>query len=263
MSTVQSVDRALAIIECLAREPKGLGITELSKELKLPKSTVHRLLLTLINRKFVVQDERNGLYALGMQFVSIASSILDSLDIREIARPELERLSLVTNEVIHLCILDVDEVIYIDKVEGDNTIRMHSKIGKRSMLHCTGVGKVLLAAMPEEEVESIAMKKGLPRFTERTLTTIDALKKELDVVRKQGYALDDIEHELGIRCVAAPIYNYQGAVVAAISISGPANRVTIDRIQENLLKEIQLSSAVISEKLGYQTSKKLLTDCKR
>ncbi|MBU8908954.1 IclR family transcriptional regulator [Desertibacillus haloalkaliphilus] len=251
MTYVQSVDRALAILERLADEPKGLGITDIAKQLHLPKSTTHRLLLSLMNRNFVVQDEETGYYSLGMKVISLTSSLLDSLDIRRVARKPLEDLSQKSNEVVHLCVEHEGEVMYLDKVESrEQTIRMHSKIGNRVMMHCTGVGKVLLTAKKRNEIEEILTLKGMPAFTEHTITELDVMHEHLQQVKKQGFAIDEIEHEHGIRCVAAPIFDYKGDVVAAISVAGPAERVTRERVECELAEQLRETARVISEKMG-------------
>ncbi|KHF38948.1 IclR family transcriptional regulator [Halalkalibacter okhensis] len=251
MSTVQSVERSLSILEILSKYPEGIRLTELSSQLGLAKSTTHRLLLTLMHRNFVKQDERSELYSLGMQVVTLASSVLNNIDIRGVAHASIVELAQKTNEVVHLCIKDDDEVIYIDKVDSDRTIRMFSQVGRRVNMHCTGVGKVMLANLPIKEVKEIISKKGLPQFTPSTITDETALFEHLEIVKEQGYAIDEMEHEELIAAVAAPIYDYNNKVIAAISIAGPNQRITKERIKAELIDLILETSHNISQKMGY------------
>ncbi len=204
MTQVQSVDRTLSILEILAANSEGLRLTELSKEMDLAKSTVHRLLKTLISKGYVQQNEKNGTYQLGLQCLVLASSLLNNLDIRTVAKEALHTLAESAKEVVHLCLHDKNEVVYIDKVESNQTLRMYSQIGRRAYMHCTGVGKVLLSGFTQEEVEQMVTDKGLPKFTETTITNKDELFHELTMIKEKGYAIDEQEHENGIRCIAAP-----------------------------------------------------------
>ncbi len=251
MAQVQSVERTLSILELLAEHPEGLGITELSRKMELAKSTAHRLLSTLVNRGYVEQKEENGDYRLGIQCLVIASSLLNNLDIRSVAKEALHTLARSSGEVVHLCMQDQYEVVYIDKVESEQTLRMYSQIGRRAFMHCTGVGKALLSGISKEEVDKMIEEKGLPKFTENTITDKEALFKELKLIREIGYAVDEQEHEKGIRCIAAPVFDHNGKAVAAISIAGPAERVTEDRVKEELAKEIVDQSLAISKQLGF------------
>ncbi len=251
MSGIRSIERAFSIINILANESKGLGITELHYELDLPKTTIHRILSTLLQHNVVIKDSETDRYMLGMYIVNIASSVLENIDIRKLARPYLEKLGELTGEVIHLCIAENDEVVYIDKVESSHKIRIASTIGFRALMHCTGVGKALLSGMDEDTVRKIVKNKGMKAFTENTITDLDDLLNRLQEIREQRYAIDELEHEESIRCIAAPIFDYQGKVVAAISIAGPSDRVTKERIELELKELILDSTQQISKQLGY------------
>lgn len=249
---VQVLERTIKVTEAMAKYPYGMALTDISKDTGLNKSTVFRILATLQNHGYIMQDN-DGKYKLGYKFLELSSAVLDRLDIRKIAHPYLEELSKITGEVVHLVILDGYEGVYIDKVDNPSgTIRMYSQVGKRIPLHCTSVGKVLLSAMHKEEVEEVIKAKGLPKRTENTITSADRLFEELAKIKDSGYAIDDIENEEGIRCVAAPILNYNGDTVAAVSISGPTLRVTKERLPEliHLLKNYTFN---ISKELGYET----------
>ncbi|GAF63896.1 putative transcriptional regulator [Bacillus sp. TS-2] len=248
---VQSVERALQLIEIVAKNHNGLSIKEISDHLDLPKSTVHRLLATLLQKKYIRQDARTKDYFAGYQILSLAGELSRSMDVRQVARPFIEKLSAVTNEVIHLCIRDHHEVVYIDKVESNQTITMHSRIGMRSMLHCTGVGKILLTTVDDLTITNLLQKAGMPSFTTNTIVTIPDFLQEMKKVRENHYALDDIEHEEGIRCIASGIYNHHGEVIAAISISGPDTRITEERIEQTLKSDIIRAAKEISNQFGY------------
>lgn len=248
---VQSVDRAITILETLAQNKGRCGITELSNATGLHKSTVHRLLSTLMSRGYAEKCKDSDDYKLGMKLLALGNAILERLDIREVAKPYIEELSKKTKEVVHLAILDDGEAVYIDKVESpDHSIRMFSQIGRRGPLHCTAVGKMLLAGLEDSEVEKIMSDKGMHKFTKSTIDNINDLKEELAKIRKNGYAFDEIEHEEGIRCVAAPIYDLSGKIVASISLSGPIIHVTHYRMPE-LTEEILKTAKDISYQLGF------------
>lgn|SRR5690625_566890 len=251
---VQSVHRALSIIEYLGAHPKGAGLLDIAKDLSLPKSTCHRLLQTLINKNFVHQDINTEHYILSMKIANISSNMIDSIDVRHVARPFIEKLSKDINEVVHLCVRENNYVVYIDKVESTRSLRMYSQIGKTAMLHCTGVGKMMIADLPEEEIIQLVSKEGLVKFTENTFTTIDDFLQEMRCIRQNGYSLDREEHETGIYCIAAPIKDYTNKTIAAFSISGPIERIK-PAIEEGEYKnKILTTSKGISERLGYKFS---------
>ncbi|MGE5632594.1 MAG: IclR family transcriptional regulator [Caulobacteraceae bacterium] len=250
-SSVQAVSRSLSILEELAKEQKGCGVTQLATATGLHKSTVHRLLSTLMSKGYVSKDTNTDRYCLGMKILYLGSSILDRMDVRLVAKPYIEALSYKVKEVVHLAILDDTEAVYIDKVESpENTIRMYSQIGKRAALHCTGVGKIFLAWMPESQSEAILKSKEMRAYTPNTITNIEDMKKHLEQIRNNGYAIDNIEHEDGVRCVAAPIFDMHHNVIAAISISGPIFKVTEDRVQA-LVDDILNTAGEISYHMGY------------
>lgn len=248
---VQSVDRSITILETLARDKDGCRITELANATGLHKSTVHRLLSTLMSRGYVEKCIDSENYKLGIRILLLGSSILDRMDLRTVAKPYIQELSNKTKEVVHLSILDDGETVYIDKVESsDHSIRMYSQIGRRAPLHCTAVGKVLLSGLDDSEVERIMKEKGMYKHTKSTIDNLDQLMGELEIIRKRGYAFDEMEHEEGIRCVAAPIYEHSGKMIASISLSGPIIHVTHYRMPE--LTELILKTAKeISYQLGY------------
>lgn len=251
MSNVQSLERALNLLNLLSDYPNGIQISRLSEEVGLSKSTVHRLLSTLVNMNYVIKDETTEKYKLSYQIIYLSRNLRESINIIGIAKPFLEKLSEEINETIHLCIEDKGEVMYIDKIESNQTIRMFSKVGSRAPMYCTGVGKVLLSGMAPEKYSKVASAMSYTPKTPKTITSQTELTKEINVIRKQGYALDNIENEEGIRCIAAPIMDFHGKIIASFSISGPSNRITMERINDQLTSKIIKVSLAISKQLGY------------
>jgi DNA-binding IclR family transcriptional regulator len=227
-----------------------MTLGNLSQAAELPKSTTHRLLQTLIQHKLVSQDEKTGEYLPGLKLFELAYRVLNRMELRAQALPVLERLNRETNLTVHLAILDDGEVVYIEKREADRPIRMYSAVGKRAPAHCTGLGKVLLAHLPEEELRQIVEKKGLRRYTGNTIVTWDALVDHLATVRARGYALDNGEHEEMIHCVAAPVRDHRGQVVAAISLTGAINHMSLE-YAERLSGLVLRRAEEVSRRIGY------------
>ena len=248
---VQVVIRTMSIVETLAKSKGSLGITQIAKETELSKATVSRLLNTLMVSGYVQRESRTREYKLGLKFLEISSSIIERQDIRDIARPYLNRLSNATKEIVHLAIMDRDEIVYIDKVEGgEHAVRIFSVVGKRSPMHCTGLGKAFLSTLTDAEVEEVVVRKGLKKYTANTITSLDHLKKELAKIRAKGCSYDEAEHEIGIWCVAAPILDNNGKAIAAISVTVPEIYMSEERKLEFSEKMIGVSNE-ISRQLGY------------
>ena len=247
---VQSVDRALEVLAAVCEADGGIALRDLSEQLGLHKSTVYRLLQTLSTHRFVVQDPVTKQYRAGLRLFELANLVIAKIEVRTQALPELKALSQQTNETVHLAVLDEGDVVYIDKQETQRTIRMYSAIGKRAPVHCTALGKVLLAYLPEAEIERIAREKGLKPFTERTITSLQELKRHLAMVREKGYAIDDMEHEPDIRCAACPIRDHTGKVIAAVSLTVPAMRASREQL-EAMAPLVKQTADRISRKMGY------------
>jgi DNA-binding IclR family transcriptional regulator len=247
---VKSVSRALDIITLISLKKTGLGVTEIANQIDINKSSVYRILSTLVQYGYIEQDAETGKYKLGYKFLEISSKLLESIDLRAEARPFLQELENETNEVIHLVVYDQGEVVYIEKLEGNETLRMHSKVGKRAPMHCTSVGKAILAHLPSSIVSDILERKGMPVHTDKTITDKEEFMKELGQVRQKGFALDLEENEYGITCVAVPIFDHLGKVIAAVSISGPTMRMTADRLDALKSKMVKTGQG-ISARLGH------------
>ncbi len=247
---IRAVAHSLKLVDALAATDQGRGVTELSGELRLAKSTVYRLLQTLAGHSFVVQDPTTGRYHLGLKFLELGALVSNRLSIRTIAQPHLQRLMEATNETVHLGLLEGHEVVYADKIECPQTIRMYSRVGRRSSLHCTALGKTLLAYQPEQTLQDL-LRAGLRRFTSRTITTPRRLQAELQRIRQEGYALDNEEFEDGLRCIAAPVRDHSNAVVASLGIAGPATRLEPVRFPV-LIKHVKEAADAVSGALGYK-----------
>lgn len=251
MATVQSIERAFFILEHLSEHPNGMQITKLASETSLSKSTVHRLLSTLIELQYVRKDAETDRYYLSYRTLYLTRNILSNSSLITVAKPLLQQLVNEINETVHLCIEENEEVIYIDKIESNQTIRMYSRIGSRAPMYCTGVGKMMLSGKDENTLRDIITRIHFTKRTDYTILTPNDLLQEISNIKEVGYSLDNIENEDGIRCIAAPIYDYTGKIIASFSISGPSTRVTMERIETELAEKILNTSRAISSQLGY------------
>lgn len=247
---VHTVENAVHILKALADSP-NMGITEVARRLRLPKSSVHGILETLADLALVEKNSETGKYHLGLTLVELGYRAQLELDICQIAKPFLQGLNVEFDETVHLTLLDNDEVLYVDCVESRRRLRTYSVIGIRAPLYCTSVGKAILAFQEEGEIRRIAREKGLVPFTERTITTEQSLMEEMAKIRQKGFAVDDREHEDHLRCVGAPIWNAHGKVFASLSLSGPAERNTQERIS-NMAPYVVKAALEISRRLGYR-----------
>jgi len=250
MPIIQSVERALAILDLFDEHNAELKMTEISSRMKLHKSTVHALLKTLQQFRYIEQNEESGKYRLGMKLLDRSSQVLHSLSINREARPVLTEIARVTGQTAHLVILDGAEGVYIDKVEGAKAVIKYSRIGRRIPLHCSAVGKVLSAYLPEERLRAILRDYRYERHTERTIGSEREFLAELENVRLHGFATDNEENEPGVRCVAVPIRGHTGEVIAAVSISMLISRVTEEEFDDyrRLLCE---QAERLSARMGY------------
>ncbi|MDA8227433.1 MAG: IclR family transcriptional regulator [Desulfitobacterium hafniense] len=246
---VQSIERAISIINCFSKDRPQLRLRDIADELQLNKSTVHGILNTLKHYGYLDQDEETQKYRLGLKLVEIGNQVLNSLELRSVATPIIKGVSGKTGETVHMVILDGWDVVYIDKAESSQSMRITTDIGSRYSAHCTGVGKALLAYKSREELMKILPDK-LERLTEQTITDKEELIAHLQEVYQRGYAIDDEENAEGLRCVAAPIFDHRGKAVAAISVAGPSVRITKERIG-GFVAIIREAAVQISVRLGY------------
>lgn len=247
---MKTLEKFLKIIELLENS-KPLKLQDISGLLNMDKSTIHRFLKVMLKNGLVKKDENSGRYSLGLRLLSIATKIIDSLDIREIARPHLIELERITEETIHLTTFDGKNVVYIDKIESNKPIRMYSRIGNITPVHCTGVGKVILAFQPKEKIDEIIKKIEFKCYTRNTITDGEELRNCLEEIKKCGYAVDNSEHEESICCIAAPIRDYSGRVNNAVSISAVVSRMNLSQLLS--FKDVLLEKCnIISENLGFK-----------
>jgi IclR family transcriptional regulator, KDG regulon repressor len=244
-----TVLKALDVLECLAFSAQSLSAPEVAERCGLTRPTAYRLLSTLASRGYVANGQ-DGRYLLGTKMLSLSRRLIDNVELPRLARPNLETLCHDVGEAVHLAVLDNTEVLYIDKIESSAAARMYSVIGTRNPLHCTSLGKAILAFLPEDDRRSILDRVSLTQRTGNTITDRAVLEDHLDAVRDQGYALDDVENEVGIRCVGAPVLSNAGLPIAALSISGPTIRMTRDRATE-VAAVVRNTAYEISRKLGY------------
>ena len=247
---IKSTEKAFRILEILCAEGE-MGISQLSKKTDLKKSNVHRLLATLTHLGYVGKEPATSLYFPTLKVFEIGSAILNRIELQPIVRPFLQELANKFHETINLAVLDRWEVICIEKVESSESLKTDIKIGTRVPAYCTASGKVLLANLTEPQILNFLKLQKLVPLTKNTITSSEQLEKALTQIQAQGYVIDDEEFSEGIRCIAAPIKNFRGKVIASISIAVPSVRMTYDKLGQ--LKEPILNTAKeISKKLGYQ-----------
>lgn len=248
---VQVLDRSFAILAALAASQSPLAATDIASRLKLNKSTIHRLLAVLDRHRYVERDSETGRYRLGLKLVELGSIAVARLDVHRLARPFIERLVQETGETAHLGILRQMEVVSLVNAEGHHSVRTPSTVGRRSPVHCTSQGKVLLAFQPPSAVDDLLRSYRFTAHTPNTIRSLTRFRAELAKVRNYGFALDDEEFEAGLRCVAAPVRDHRGEVNAAISIAGPTFRVTAQRMPE-LIRTVVNTAADLSAALGFR-----------
>ena len=247
-NAVRSVDRAAALLLALGDSQGEAGVTELARRLGLHKSTASRLLATLQRRGLVEQDEETGKYRLGLVVIRLAEKAERTLDFRGISMPELERLARLTHETTGLGVLDGDQLLTVAQADGPNLVAVGDWTGRLVPLHSVAGGKVLLASLPEREILRL-VRRGLDRFTDRTITDLEPLLEELARVRRRGYATAFGEYDTGLNAIAAPVHDARGQVIAAVDVWGPAFRVTPRRVPE-LAQQVREAAGAISVRLG-------------
>lgn len=249
--TSTAVERTLAILEAIAQRD-GMTNSQISRKLGIPKSSASYILRTLERRGYVRRDRGSGEYKIGLHVLSLSRGVLRGLDLREAAAPILRKLVERSHLTAHLAILDQEEMVYIDKVEAPGFIKMDTWVGRRMLVHSTGVGKALVAFAPEAERDRLIKEHGLKKQTPKTLAVRSRLLQELEKIRAHGYAVDDEENSVGVRCVAAPIFDAQGKVQASIGVTGTTQQVhkaDLPRIAE-LVKE---AARKISQQFDYRS----------
>lgn len=242
--TVPAVYKALNILELLADSSVGLTLLDIVEESNLAKSSVHYLLVTLERCGYVRRSERTGRYLLGAKLFGMAHSAVGNHSLRQLTAPYLAGLRLRTRLTVHLAIFEQNEAVLIDRLETSRGAHLASWVGKRMDLHCTAIGKAILAFLPDEEIEDAIRKHGLARHNDNTVSTSRRLREELNRVAQSGYALDNEEDELGIRCLGVPIFGPADRPIAAISVVGSTSELSLDDIPR-LLSELQQTASAV------------------
>ncbi len=242
------VDRTLDLLEILGSSGVPLGVSEMARAIGATKSAVFRLLVNLERRGYVVRDTNSGKYQLGGELIRLGQRALESSDLRSRARPGLEGLHLRFNETVNLAIFDHTHVSYVDMIESDHGLRMAARVGGTDALHSTALGKATLSFLSAAEQERI-LAGPLERRTDRTMTDPDELRAELSSIRQRGFAEDNGENEPGSRCFGAPIFDHQGQILAAVSVSGPESRVDDEQARQ-IAAAVRNAAASITQRLG-------------
>lgn len=244
-----ALERGLHLLEMLAESARGLTLSEIVRKSKLPKSSIHTLVLTLERHGYIRRCARTHRFMFGMRLFELADRALTQIEIRELAAPYLYDLMRGTKLTVHLAFMERDQVVLIQKVEAPGLLKVASWIGRRMDLHCTGLGKALLANLNDQEIDRLIKESGLPRHNENTISSPRTLKKQLEEIRKLKYAVDDEEDEIGLRCIGSPIFDHAGEVRAAISICGTVSHITSNNLS-TLAQKLVRTASEISRDLG-------------
>lgn len=247
-TTVQALDRGLTVLRDLARQD-GATLSDLAFRMNMPASTVHRILATFQKHGFVELNDATQEWFIGIETFRTGSAFLVRTNLVDVARSVMHRLMDETGETANLGIMDQGDVVFVSQVETHNPIRAFFRPGSRGYMHASGIGKALLADMSRDHAQQVLAQKGLPSFTEKTLTSPDTLFEDLERIRRRGWSLDDEERYSGMRCVAASIYNAYGEVVGGISVSGPAVRFP-DQELSTLGEKVRLAADEVTQGIG-------------
>jgi DNA-binding IclR family transcriptional regulator len=246
-----AVERTIAILETVAAHHSGLSNAEISRQLRIPKSTASYMLRALERHSYIRRDADSGKYRLGLKVLSLGRGALSGMDVRELALPHMRHLCEHTGISTHLAILDGTQAIYVEKVEAPGFIKMDTWIGRRMEVYSTSVGKALVAHLPPEKVQAILRERGLKRRTRTTITSPAKFLRELEAVRRLGYSEDREENNYGVRCVAAPIFRSTGEVEAAINVTGTTQQITAESLPR-IVEAVKEAARRISTGLGYR-----------
>lgn len=247
---IQSVARAFQILEALKKTP-AMGITQIAQELNLNKSTVFHLLATLFELGYVEQDRESKKYAMSLKVFELGSVVVNRLELKTEARPLLKELSQMTSETVNLVTLVDAEVIYIEKIESQDAVRINTQVGRRVGSYCSAVGKVILAFLPPGQRRRLISQIDFVPMTSQTILSSAQLNQELNRIRERGYGVDDEEIFVGIKCIAAPVWNQYQEVTASISVTGPLHRIN-EKGEERLGAMVMEKAVQISRRLGYR-----------
>ena len=249
-SRLSSVASSIRLLKAFSEQQVEIGISDLAKRLGVAKSTVHRLAVTLVADGMLEQNPDTGKYRLGLSLFRLGSLVRQRMNVSNEGRTLLRELREKVNETVHLAVLDGAEIMYVYNLESTQAIRMRSDIGVRKPAYCTAEGQALLAHQPPEVVEQM-IRHGLPARTPQTITDPEALKKVLEGIRARGYAIEDEESEIGMRCIAVPLFNDASEVVAAVGLAGPVTRLS-KKALSGYIPHVLETAAAISARLGHR-----------
>jgi DNA-binding IclR family transcriptional regulator len=242
------IDKTLSILEFISRNSRGVSLADLVKSVGIPKTTAFRILGVLLAREYVTWDRESEKYSIGLKMLEIGLSGLIGQNIVEISIPYMQELSAIVGETSFLAVYNNGDVVYLYKVDGTKSVVTHCSLGSRRPAYCTALGKAILANLPIEESDRI-FEKPLEKLTDKTIVERIRLQEEFARIRLNGYAVDDEAIEYGLYCLAVPIFDYTGRVVAAISVSGPIERMKENR--EKIIENLQSTGGMVSRRLGY------------
>jgi IclR family KDG regulon transcriptional repressor len=248
--TIAALDRGLSILEELAETP-GLGLTELAERLQVPKGSLHRHLAVLERHGYVVRSSDTKRYALGARLIHLGYSARRQLSLGAAAEPFMQDLRDRFNETVHLGVFDDEQVIHVHAVVSRHPVKMDAAVGERALAHVSALGKALLAWATSERLDDVMAHRGLPKFTEQTIVSRDELEAHLEQARGRGFTVDNEESAVGLRCIGAPVWGADGAVVAALSLSAPAHRL-LEEAVEAVAPVVKETADAISRELGWR-----------
>ncbi|WP_235839163.1 IclR family transcriptional regulator [Clostridium sp. Marseille-P2415] len=230
-----SAGKMLTILEYMAEQSEPVRLLDISKALNINVSTLLRFLTALVEKGYAKQEEETSRYYLTYKICVLGHQVCSRFDLRNFVHPYMKEIAALCGELVCLAVEQDGQIVYIETIEGRrNMLHTMKRIGKIAPMHCTGIGKLFLLDYSEEKLDSLIREKGLTKYTEKTLTTKTKLLKELNTIRKRGYAFDDEECEVGNSCVAFPLYNSAGKMIAGISVSGPVNPLCVENIRSNI-----------------------------
>ena len=239
-----SILKAVSVMQCISEQEEPMGASRIAHHTGLPRSTVFKLLDTLTAVGFVEKSAHDATYRLGIGLVKLAGNAMEQLDLVQVARPYLKELNRQTEETIHLGIPEHDQVVYVDKLESRQAVRMYSRVGKTAPLYCTGIGKAMLSRFPSKRLDAYLKEVHPAAYTSRTLTDPEAIRRDLEASRSRGYAIDHGEHEEDVRCIAVPLYRGD-KVYGAVSISAPEYRMNAERVAQLLPKLLRCQQNIL------------------
>ncbi|MDR0500981.1 MAG: IclR family transcriptional regulator [Coriobacteriales bacterium] len=246
----QSIERTLDVLEALSDARHGMGVTELANRVGLHKSTAHRIVCALAQRGYVTKRQDDGHYQIGIKLIELVSYYINSLELQTEARPFVAQISTELGLIGHLGVLEGDQVIYIERMDFLTGNKLYSQIGQRVHAYCSSLGKCLLCKFSKEQLAVTMKDCSFNRFTPATISSLDTLWEELLLVRERGWAMDNMEYSSNSRCIGAPVYDYRGEIIAALSASGSPTMLTLERIDE-VAACVVAKAADLSRNLGY------------